>query len=75
MGVCHGDYGLTGLVVWSLDGCGLMPRSHGMGLAWWCIGGGVGVCHGLMNGGVRWGEWFVHERPNLDFKSCTENSL
>nr|POE67180.1 protein strictosidine synthase-like 6 [Quercus suber] len=48
MGVCSGDYRLTGLVVWSLGGCGLaesggcglMPESHGMGLArWWRRGG------------------------------------
>ena len=36
-----GDYGLTGLVVWSLGGCGLMHGLRGVGLARWCSGGVV----------------------------------
>ena len=62
-----GDYGLTGLVVWSLGGCGLarsggcglMPGLRGMGLARWWRGlarsgscGFFGFWSGL-RGGVR----------------------
>ena len=48
-----GDYWLTELVVWSLGGCGLaglggcglMPKSHGVGLVqWWCGLVGSGGC-------------------------------
>ena len=48
-----GFFGLTGLVVWSLGGCGLagsggcglMLGSCGMGLAWWWRGlAGLGGC-------------------------------